>query len=86
VKAKSTSLIKRERKSPSYISTDLIIEMQTVVVIVTAYTEQYFNGEGTSSIKKCFQQYLSENPVQISTLEYMSQFCNDMISSSAFIK
>ena len=37
------------------------METQTVVVLVTAYTEQYFNAAGTSSIKKCFQQYLSEN-------------------------
>jgi hypothetical protein len=37
------------------------MEMQTVVVLVTAYTEQYFKAAGTSSIKKCFQQYLYEN-------------------------
>jgi len=38
------------------------MDMQTAVVLETAYIEQYFNAAGTSSIKKCFQQYLSEKP------------------------
>ena len=58
MKAKSVLLIKEKENHHHYISTDLIItEMQTVVVLVTAYIGKYFNAAGTSSIKKCFQQY-----------------------------
>jgi hypothetical protein len=43
------------------------MEMQIVVVLVTAYIEKYFNAAGTSSIK-CFQQYLSENHMNMDGL------------------
>jgi len=44
------------------------MDMQTVVVTVTAYIEQYFNAAAISSSKKCFQQYLSENHMNMDGL------------------
>jgi hypothetical protein len=44
------------------------MEMQTVVVLVTASIEQYFNAAGTSCTKKCFQQYFSENHMNMDGL------------------
>jgi len=61
-KQNSYYLQKEKENHHHCISTGLIImDMQTVVLPVTAYTEQYFNAAAISSSKKWFQQYLSKN-------------------------